>query len=139
MWEGQGIRTAVSLAVGGIILGHEVAKALGARHIFVERKDGKLGLHRGFTLKRGEKVLIVEDVITTGGSVFEAVESVESQGAEITGIAAILKRGDADFGYPLRVLLEADWKKFTPSDCPLCREGMPLTAPGTKQSSRSRN
>ncbi len=132
-WKNEEIETVVSLAVGGVLLGHETAKALETRHIFAERKKGEMGFHRGFSVRPGERVLIVEDVITTGGSVREVIGKLESSGADIKGIAALLKRGKAEFKHPLRALMEAEWEAYDPSGCPLCLKRLPLSTPGTKQ------
>ncbi len=133
-WKGTTIDAAVSLAVGGIVLGQEISRHLGCRHIFLERKDENFSLRRGFHIEPGEKILVVEDVVTTGGSVMEALYVLKSYSAEIVGITALLQRGEADFGYLFKPLLKASWPAYDPQQCPLCRDGIPLHIAGTKQS-----
>jgi len=137
MWKAEKIDVVVSLAVGGIVLGQEIARQLKVRHIFLERKDGKFTLKRGFELKENEKVLLVEDVITTGGSVREGLEVLKQRNVQITGITSLVLRGKNDLKYPLKYLMKIDWPVYNPEECPFCRKGEPLKAPGTKQSSKS--
>ena len=122
-------------ALGGIIIAHEVAKTLKARCIFGERENGKMTLRRGFRLDSQDKVLIVEDVITTGGSIRELMDVVKMNGAEIVGIGAIVDRSSEkiDFGCDIRPLIKFDIKTFIPLECPLCKRGMPLTKPGSRK------
>jgi len=119
-------------ATGGIILAHETAKQLGVRAMFTERVDGSMVLRRGFTLGPEDRVLLVEDVVTTGGSVFEVVDAVKDTGATIVGLAYLVDRsgGKVDFGVPAKALLTLDVVVHQPDDCPLCREGVPVTKPG---------
>ncbi len=123
-------------ALGGIILGHVVARALGVRAIFAERDaaDGALKLRRGFYINPGETVLAVEDVITTGGSLKEIVQLVQSSGAKLLGVAAVAERSAApvDFGTTKTVLLKLPLKDYSPDDCPLCKEGTPAIKPGSR-------
>jgi orotate phosphoribosyltransferase len=123
-------------AVGGIILGHVVARALNARAIFAEREggDGFLKLRRGFAIKPRESVLAVEDVITTGGSLKEIVQLVQNSGARLTGIAAVAERSSVpvNFGTTKTVLLKLPLKDYAPADCPLCKEGLPIVKPGSR-------
>ena len=133
LWKNENIDVVVSLAIGGIVIGQEVARHLGVRHIFVERKKENLSLERGFILNKKEKVLLVEDVITTGGSLKEAIEILKAYDPEIAGITSIVLRGKPDFIYPLKSLLKIDWPAYGRDDCPLCRQGIPLYTPGTKQ------
>lgn len=124
----------VSLALGGVILGHEVARTIGCRHMFVERVAGKMVLRRGFDLRIGDKVFIIEDVTTTGGSVREAIEVVSSIGAQVLGAGMIVNRSkQLELGVPLVYLVRAEIENFDPSSCPLCTQGIPLVKPGTKR------
>ena len=123
-------------AVGGIILGHVVARALNARAVFAEREgaEGHLKLRRGFSIKPRESVLAVEDVITTGGSLKEIVRLVGNAGAKLLGIAAVAERSavPVNFGATKTVLLKLPLKDYAPSDCPLCRDGVPVVKPGSR-------
>lgn len=121
-------------ALGGIIIAHEVAKALKARCIFGERENGKMTLRRGFRLDSQDKVLIVEDVITTGSSIRDLMDAVKMNGAEIVGIGAIVDRSSEkiDFGCDIHPLIKFDIKTFIPDECPLCKENIPLTKPGSR-------
>jgi orotate phosphoribosyltransferase len=129
------IDTVIGPAIGGIIVSYEMARALNARSIFAERENGKMVLRRGFTLKPGEKVLVVEDVITTGGSVKEVIELVKLCGAEVVAVAVIANRsgGKADFGIPLYSLLDIEVKSYSPEECPLCKQGLPMVKPGSRK------
>lgn len=128
------IDAVVSPALGGIVIGHEVARALGVRSLFAERRGGAMELRRGFALTSGERVLVVEDVVTTGGSVREVAELVASLGAEVVGFGFILDRSGGDHGLPgaARSLLTRDMKSYEPDECPLCDRGLPLVKPGSR-------
>ena len=125
----------VSPAIGGLIIGHEVARALGARFIFTERgPDGKMTLRRGFQIQPGETAVVVEDVITTGGSTREVVEICQSAGARTIAAGSIIDRsgGSADVGVPriaLKTMQVVAWQAW---ECPLCREGVPVVKPGSR-------
>jgi orotate phosphoribosyltransferase len=123
----------VSAAVGGIILGYEVARALGTKAIFVEKHDGVPVLRRNFELKHGDRVLVVEDVVTTGGSVKEVMDVVRKSGAEIVGVGVIVQRGEADFGVPTHALLDMPIVSHDPETCPQCAAGEPITDPGSRR------
>jgi len=125
----------VSPALGGVIIGHEVARALGVRAIFVERdRSGQMALRRGFDLKPGERVLVVEDVWTTGGSTREAIGVVEQNGGLVVAAGAIIDRsgGRLELNIPARALLELEVPSFEPDDCPLCRTGSSAMRPGSR-------
>lgn len=124
----------LSPALGGIIIGQEVGRALGARAIFAERQDGKLTLRRGFTLDAGERVLVVEDVITTGGSTRETAGVAEAAGARVLGAAAIIDRGadSARLGLPLQTLVRLEVPAFEPEACPMCATGEAAVKPGSR-------
>jgi orotate phosphoribosyltransferase len=124
----------LSPALGGVIIGHEVGRALTVRALFAERAEGKLTLRRGFSLSRRERVLIVEDVVTTGGSTRETIEVATSTGAKVVGAAALIDRsgGTAQLGVPLEALARLSLPTYEPSACPLCAKGVPVTKPGSR-------
>lgn len=124
-----------SPAMGGLIIGHEVARALGVRHIFAERDaQRRMTLRRGFTVRPGERALIVEDVITTGGSTMEVAELLRGLGAQVVAAASIIDRsgGAADLGVPRAALATLTVETWRPEDCPLCRSGEPAVKPGSR-------
>jgi orotate phosphoribosyltransferase len=125
----------LSPALGGIVIGHEVARALGVRALFAERQDGRLTLRRGFTLDASDRVLVVEDVVTTGGSTRETIEVATAAGATVVGAAAIVDRNAArgDLGVPFHALLRISLPTYDPSTCPLCAEGVPVVKPGSRE------
>jgi orotate phosphoribosyltransferase len=133
-YKDQGVTTVISPAVGGLIVGHEVARALGARAIFADKVNDQLVLKRGFTLEKGEKVLVAEDVITRGGRVQQTIDLVKSYDADIRGVAVIVDRsgGKASFEFPHRSLIELELDTYEPDSCPLCKAGIPLVRPGSK-------
>ncbi|MDR1885616.1 MAG: orotate phosphoribosyltransferase [Synergistaceae bacterium] len=122
-------------ALGGIIMAYEVARALGVRNIFAEREDGRMALRRGFTVSPGERALIVEDVVTTGGSVREVIDLLLERGAEIAGVGAVVDRsgGSVSFGAPFHALMTLEVASWEESECPICREGHPIVKPGSRQ------
>lgn len=134
LFEGTPIDVVVSPALGGVIIGHEVARALGVRALFAERKDGRMTLRRGFALEPGERVLIVEDVITTGGSVREVAEVVRAAGAEVSGFGFLVDRSaePVELGAPMRALVKRAMPSYDEASCPLCGEGRPITKPGSR-------
>lgn len=121
-------------AYGGIILAYELARALGARAVFVERVDGAFKLRRGFALEAGERVLVAEDVITTGGSAAEAVAVAAQHGAEVVGIASLIDRSRGVEN--LTSLLKLDAPAYPSGDCPLCADGVAATVPGSRKAAR---
>ncbi len=137
-YRGQGIETVAAPAIGGIVIGHEVARALGARSMFTEREDGRMTLRRGFTMRQGEAVLVVEDVITTGGSTRETTDALRAAGARVVGAASIIDRsaGRADVGVPRLALATLDVPALAPSACPMCARGEPAIKPGSRKPSQ---
>ena len=135
VFQGQGIELVASPAIGGLVIGHEVARALGARFVWTEREAGQMTLRRGFTIARGEKTLIVEDVITTGGSTRETIEAVRKAGADVVGAASIIDRsgGSADVGVPLSSLASLRVLSVEPSVCQACQLGEPVVKPGSRK------
>jgi orotate phosphoribosyltransferase len=121
-------------AVGGIVIGFAVAQALGTPLVFSEREDGRMTFRRGFTVPEGDRVLVVEDVVTTGGSVAEVVDLVRASGAEVAGVAALIDRGgEKAFDAPYHPLLALHVDSWEPSDCALCAARKPLTSPGSRR------
>jgi len=124
----------ISPAMGGLFVGHEVARALGLRHIFAEKNAaGALELRRSFTIAKGEKLLVVEDVVTRGGRVQETMDIARGRGGEVVAVGTLVDRsgGRAQFGVPLVSLLKLQIETFEPSACPLCKEGLPVVKPGS--------
>lgn len=132
--RGFGANAVLSPALGGLIIGHEVGRALGVRAIFAERQDGTLMLRRGFSLSESDRVLVVEDVLTTGGSTRETILVAQAAGARVVGAAAIVDRsgGTATFDVPFAALLPIDLPTYSPETCPLCAQGLPVVKPGSR-------
>jgi orotate phosphoribosyltransferase len=132
--RGLGAEVVLSPALGGIVIGQEVARALGVRAMFAERQDGALVLRRGFTLGAGEKVLVVEDVVTTGGSTRETIAVARAAGAEVVGAASIIDRsgGRQPIDVPYHALATIDLPTYDPAECPLCAKGIPVVKPGSR-------
>jgi orotate phosphoribosyltransferase len=125
----------VSPAIGGLPIGHEVARAKGVRFIFTERDaSGKMIFRRGFSLKPGEIAVVIEDVVTTGGTTREVIEAVKAAGARVAGAGSIIDRsgGRVDLGVPRVALATLDVVSYSPDDCPLCKQGMPVEKPGSR-------
>lgn len=129
---GTDVTAVVSAAVGGIVLGYEMARQLGTRAIFVEKEDGTPRFRRGFFVAPAERVLVVEDVITTGLSVREVIGVVNAEGGLVTAASVVVARGPADVGAPLYALLDLPMESFDPATCPQCEAGEPLTEPGSR-------
>jgi len=129
----EGITVVVGPVTGGMILAYEVGKQLGVRAFFTERVEGKMRFRRGFTLRPDDRVLIVEDVITTGGSVKEVIQEVRQTDAEVVGLGYLVDRsnGKAKFDIPSKSLVTIDAVTYSPDECPLCKRGMPATKPGS--------
>lgn len=134
-FENQEITTVIGPAIGAIIMSYEVARHLKARSLWAERENGVMSLRRGFSLREGEKVLIVEDVVTTGGSVHEVIQAVKQHGAIPVGVGVLVDRsnGRCDFGIPMVSLIKFNVEANPPEDCRLCRSGVPLAKPGSRQ------
>ena len=130
----QGIELVASPAIGGIVIGHEVARALGARFIWTEREAGQMTLRRGFTVKPGEKTLVVEDVITTGGSTRETINALVAAGADVVAAASIIDRsaGVADVGVPRTALASLKVASVEADACDACKLGEPVVKPGSR-------
>ncbi len=130
---GRPVTAVLSPALGGLIIGHEVARALGVRAIFAERQEGALTLRRGFTLGPDDLVLVVEDVVTTGGSTRETMDVARRAGATIVAAGAIVDRsGGAALDVPFQALATLSLPTYRPDECPLCAKGLPVTKPGSR-------
>ncbi|MDE6372835.1 MAG: orotate phosphoribosyltransferase [Clostridia bacterium] len=132
---GEKIDLVVSPAIGGILMGYEVARQLGVPNIFAERENGEMTLRRGFAIEKGTKVVVVEDVVTTGGSVKEVVCLVQSMGAEVVAVASLVDRsnGNVDFGVKYVNLISMEVVSYEPDECPICKEGkIDLIKPGSR-------
>ena len=134
-FRNENIRAVASPAIGGLIIGHEVARALDARFIWTERENGKMTLRRGFSVAPGETVLVVEDVVTTGGSTRETVATLQASGANVVAAASIIDRsaGKAEVGVPRVSLASLDVPSVDPSVCDACKRGEPAIKPGSKK------
>lgn len=128
--------TVASPAIGGLVIGYETARALNARFIWTERQNGEMTLRRGFTVRPNEKILVVEDVITTGGSTRECIAAIEKHGAHVAGAASIIDRsgGAAETGVPRIALAALEVPSYKPENCPLCEKGEIAVKPGSRTS-----
>ena len=133
-YRDDGIQLVASPAIGGIVIGHEVARALGARFIWTERQGGEMTLRRGFSVSPGEKTLVVEDVITTGGSTRETIEALQRAGANVVAAASIIDRsgGSADVNVPRMALASLKVLSVEPAVCDACKLGDPAVKPGSR-------
>ena len=133
-FDGEAIDTVASPAIGGLVIGFAVAQALGVRFIWTERQNGAMALRRGFTVKKGERILVVEDVITTGGSTRECIAALEEAGGVVVGAASIVDRsnGSADVGVLRVELVRLDVPTYSSDDCPMCAQGTAATKPGSR-------
>ena len=129
-----GVQVVLSPALGGIVIGQEVGRALGVRAIFAERQDGALALRRGFTLSPGEKVFVIEDVVTTGGSTKETIDVARAAGAEVVAAGSIIDRsgGQQRIDVPYHALAVVSLPTYEPDSCPLCLAGLPVVKPGSR-------
>ena len=134
-FKDDNIQLVAAPAIGGIVIGHEVARQLGARFIWTERVDGEMTLRRGFSVTPAERTLVVEDVITTGGSTLDTVQTLTAAGANVIGAASIIDRssGRADVGVTRVALATLDVPSVDPAFCDLCRQGIPTMKPGSRK------
>ncbi len=136
-FRGDDIDVIIGPAIGGIIMAHVMARVLGpwVRAIFTERENGKMTLRRSFEIKEGEKVLVVEDVTTTGSSVREVMDIVKSREGKVVGVGVLIDRsgGKVDFGIKTEKLLTVDIKTYLPEECPLCKKGILAAKPGSRE------
>jgi len=136
----SGIDLVVSPAMGGLIIGHETARALGLPFLFTERADGEMVLRRGFAVAPGQQIVIVEDVVTTGKSTREVIRILETAGAEVVGLASMVNRSGNPNPFepkPYRALLEVSFPTWSADDCLLCRDGIPIAKPGSRPIKKS--
>ncbi len=128
------VQTVLAPAIGGILVAHEVARALGVRALFTERENGVMRLRRGFTLSPGERCLVVEDVITTGGSTREVVRCVEEHGASVVGVGSLIDRSGGTAAFPMKrvALATVTATTYPPEACPLCQAGSVAIKPGSR-------
>lgn len=133
-FAGENVSAVIGPATGGIIVSYETARAIGVRGIFTERENGVMSLRRGFSIDPGERVLVVEDVITTGGSVLEVIDVVRSLGGIVVGAGVLVDRsgGKVDLGVRKEALLVTETISYDPDQCPLCRDGIPAVKPGSR-------
>lgn len=126
--------TILSPALGGIVIGHEVARALGVRAVFAERQEGTLVLRRGFTLGASDRVVVIEDVVTTGGSTVETIEVAKTSGATVVGAGSIIDRsgGTSTLPVPYHALVTLSLPTWPERECPLCKQGLPAMKPGSR-------
>ena len=136
-FRGEDIDVIIGPAIGGIIISHVMAQVLGpwVRAIFTERENRKMTLRRSFEIKKDEKVLVVEDVTTTGGSVREVIDIAKKRGGRVVGVGVLIDRsgGRIDFGAKMKSLLTLDIKSYQPGECPLCKKGIPVVKPGSRE------
>lgn len=136
---GENFDTVASPAIGGLVIGYETARALNARFIWTERENGLMTLRRGFSVKPNERVLVVEDVITTGGSTRECIAAIEIHGAGVVGAASIIDRsgGAADVGVPRVALASLEVPSYKQEECPLCAKGEIAVKPGSRAAAKN--
>lgn len=132
---GQKIDLVVGPAMGAVQMAYEVSRQIGCENFFAERENGKMTLRRGFAIQPGQRVLVVEDVVTTGGSVREVMDIVRQAGGEVAGVGAIVDRtgGQIDFGVPFRAVISMEVKSWEADECPICKTGTPLVKPGSRK------
>jgi len=131
-FAGERIDAVIGPAIGGIILSYQLAQLLNARSIFAERQDGIMSLRRGFSINQGERILVCEDVITTGGSVREVSDIARNAGADICGICCLVLRGNAEFDCRFEFLIQMVAVNYKPQECPLCARNIPIIKPGSR-------
>lgn len=131
----ENIGAVAAPAIGGLVIGYAVAQALNVRFLWTERQEGVMTLRRGFTLKPGERILVVEDVITTGGSTRECIAALTAAGGDVIGAASVVDRsnGTADVGVPRVSLVSIDVPSYKPEDCPMCKAGTTVEKPGSRK------
>ncbi|MGI6435655.1 MAG: orotate phosphoribosyltransferase [Syntrophomonadaceae bacterium] len=135
VFRDEKVELVIGPAMGGIVVAYEVARQLGVAAMFTERENGAMALRRGFYIEPGQRVLVVEDVVTTGGSVKEVLEVVEQRGGKVVGVGVLVDRsnGTVDFGVKQAAVLSLDITSWEPEACPLCQEGkLPVLKPGSR-------
>ncbi len=134
-YKDKGVEIVIGPAMGAVQMAYEVSRHLKCENFFTEREDGKMTLRRGFSIKEGQKVLLVEDVVTTGGSIKEVLELVKGMGADVVGIGCIVDRtgGKIDFGVPFDAVLSMEVESYERENCPICQKDVPLVKPGSRK------
>ncbi|OJU08668.1 MAG: orotate phosphoribosyltransferase [Clostridiales bacterium 43-6] len=135
-FQNDGIELVIGPAVGAVQMAYEVSRTIGCENFFTEREDGKMTLRRGFAIKPGQRVLVVEDVVTTGGTVREVIDIVKEQGGVVAGVGVVVDRtgGAIDFGAPLKSVISMKIESFEAENCPICKEGkLELVKPGSRK------
>lgn len=135
-YKNDNVEVVIGPAIGAIQMAYEVGKQLGVKNIFAERENGEMTLRRGFTIEKGQRVLVVEDVVTTGGSVREVIDLVKENGGTVVGVGSIVDRtgGKIDFGVPYKSAFSMDITSYEADECPICKTGAPLVKPGSRNS-----
>ncbi|MCL2570938.1 MAG: orotate phosphoribosyltransferase [Defluviitaleaceae bacterium] len=135
-FAGDEVEIVLAPAIGAIVLGYELARAMGAKSIFVERENGEMTLRRGFEIPKGARVVIAEDVVTTGGTTKEVIEVAKAHGAEVIGTCSLVDRtgGQIDMGVKYVAAYSKAIESYLPEDCPLCKAGIPIVKPGSRKS-----
>lgn len=135
LFQNEQIELVVGPALGGVIIAHEVASALGARCIFAERKEGQMQIRRGFEVHEGERVLVIEDVVTTGGSVNEVIDLLQERNANVIGVGSLIDRTKGSNSFPVeyKALMAVNIESYQEDECPLCKEGIPALKPGSRE------
>ncbi len=133
-FRGEQVDVVIGPAMGGIIVAYEVGRQLGVRTIFTERENGAMTLRRSFNIAPGERVLVVEDVVTTGGSVMEVIKVVQEQGGTLVGVGVLVDRsnGQVDFGVQTKAVLSMEVVSWEAEECPMCKQGLPVVKPGSR-------
>jgi orotate phosphoribosyltransferase len=133
-FEYADVELVISPAIGGVVVGTEVGRMLRVRTIFAERSEGKMDLRRGFEIHPGERVLVVEDVVTTGGSVFEIADLAKKADAKLAGVGYIVDRSNGKVSFEAKhfSVLQLDVITYKPEECPLCKDGIPVVKPGSR-------
>lgn len=133
-FENAEIDLIASPAIGGIILGYEVARQLNVRNIFIERENGKMALRRGFKINKGERVLVVEDVVTTGGSVKEVIDVIKENEGEVVGVGCIVDRSNGKYSFDEKLVsvIKFNIETYEAENCPLCKQDIPVVKPGSR-------
>jgi len=135
-FKGENVELVIGPAIGAIQMAYEVSRQLKVPNIFTERDNGTMCLRRGFTIEKGQRVLVVEDVVTTGGSVKEVIQIVEEMGGVVVGVGSVVDRsaGKVDFGYSFKSVVSVEVVSWEPDECPLCKEGkIELSKPGSRK------
>lgn len=133
-FKDKNVELVIGPAIGAIQMSYEVSRHLGVKNIFAERENGAMTLRRSFEIQPGQRVLVVEDVVTTGGSVREVIDLVREHGGEVVGVGVVVDRtgGKIDFGVPISSVISIDVESYTAEECPLCKENLPLVKPGSR-------